>query len=237
MNEYNFNNETIQQTRAHEIANAFMTQVYVWMCFGLAVTGGIAWYTANSEVLISTLFGNGRTLFYIIVAIQFGIIIYFGNKVASLSPTVASGLLVVYAALNGIILAPIFIIYAHESIASIFFVTAGTFGAMSLYGYTTKRDLSSLRGFLMMGLIGLLIASFVNLWLESVATMWVISYVAVFVFVLLTAYDTQKIKRMAYELDQNENLRSSMAVLGALSIYIDFVAIFIHLLILFGKRR
>jgi FtsH-binding integral membrane protein len=207
------------------------------MCFGLAVTGGLAWYVANSAGLISTLYGGGMAPFIVIVIIQVGIVFYLSAKVTSLSPTAASGLFVVYAALNGVILAPIFMIYTHESIASTFFVTAGTFGAMSLYGYTTKRDLSSLRGFLLMGLIGIIIASLVNIWLRSEATMWVITYIGIFVFILLTAYDTQKIKRMAYELDQNENLRANVAVLGALMIYLDFVNLFIYLLRIFGIRR
>jgi FtsH-binding integral membrane protein len=207
------------------------------MCFGLAVTGGLAWYTANSAGLIRTLLSGGMALFFVIVIIQVGIVFYLSTRVASLSPTAASGLFVLYAALNGVILAPLFIVYTHESIASTFFVTAGTFGAMSLYGYTTKRDLSSLRGFLLMGLIGIILASLVNIWLRSEATMWVITYIGIFVFILLTAYDTQKIKQMAYELDQNEDLRANVAVLGALRIYLDFVNLFIYLLRIFGKRR
>ena len=229
--------ETIHETRAHEIANSFMAQVYVWMSFGLAVTGGLAWYTANSEGLIRALFGSGMAPFIIIVVVQLGIVFYLGAKVTTLSPTVTSGLFVLYAALNGVILAPIFIVYTSESIASTFFVTAGTFGAMSLYGYTTKRDLSNLHSFLMMGLFGIIIASLVNIWLKSELTMWVITYIAIVVFVLLTAYDTQKIKKLAYELDQNEDFRSSVAVLGALSLYLDFVILFIHLLRIFGKQK
>ncbi|MCL1875630.1 MAG: Bax inhibitor-1/YccA family protein [Synergistaceae bacterium] len=238
MANFNFNSaETIQETRAHEIANSFMAQVYVWMSFGLAVTGGLAWYAANSEGLLRLLFGSGTAPFIIIVVVQLGIVFYLSARVHTLSPTAASGLFVLYAALNGVILAPVFFIYTSESIASTFFVTAGTFGAMSLYGYTTKRDLSNLSGFLMMGLIGLILASVVNIWLKSEVTMWVITYIAIIVFVLLTAYDTQKIKKMAYELDQNEDLRSSVAVLGALSLYLDFVVLFIHLLRILGKQK
>jgi FtsH-binding integral membrane protein len=234
---FNFNGETVQETRAHEIAHSFMSQVYVWMCFGLAVTGGLAWYTANSEAFIRALFGSGMTVFWVIVIAQLGIVFYLSARVTKLSPTVASGLFVLYAALNGVIFAPLFMVYTSESIASTFFVTAGTFGAMSLYGYTTKRDLSNLRSFLMMGLIGIIIATIANIWLRNQTVMWVVTYIAVIVFVLLTAYDTQKIKRMAYELDQNEDLRSSVAILGALSLYLDFVNLFIHLLRIFGRQR
>jgi FtsH-binding integral membrane protein len=135
------------------------------------VTGGLAWYAANSAWFIETLFGGGMVPLIIIVVIQVGIVFYLSARVASLNPSIASGLYVLYAALNGVILAPLFIVYTSESIASTFFVTAGTFGAMSLYGYTTKRDLSSLRGFLLMGLVGIIIASLVNIWLRSEATM------------------------------------------------------------------
>jgi len=237
MREFNFNNtETIQEVRVHEVAHTFMTQVYVWMCFGLAVTGGLALFTASSERLFMMLFGRGMVPFFIMAAIQLGIVFYVSSRITKLSPTVASALFVLYAALNGLILAPIFLVYTSGSIASTFFVTAGTFGAMSLYGYTTKKDLSGLGSFLMMGLIGIIIATIVNLFLRNETTMWVITYIGVIVFVLLTAYDTQKIKQMAYELDQNEDLRSSVAVLGALKLYIDFVMIFIYLLRIFGSR-
>jgi FtsH-binding integral membrane protein len=238
MKDYNFTNtETIQETRAHEIANSFMAKVYVCMSFGLAVTGGLAWYTANSIGLIRMLFGSGMAPFVAIVIIQFGIVFYLSSRVATLNPTAASGLFVLYAALNGLIIAPIFIIYTSESIASTFFITAGTFGAMSLYGFTTKRDLSGLGSFLMMGLIGIIIATIANIWLKNESVMWVVNYIAIFVFVLLTAYDTQKIKRMAYELEQNEDLRSSVAILGALSLYLDFINLFIRLLIIIGNRK
>ena len=238
MADFKFNSaETLQETRAHEIAHSFMSQVYVWMSFGLAVTGGLAWYAVNSPGLLRTLFGGGMAPFFIIVVIQLGIVFYLSSRVMKLSPTVASGLFVLYAALNGVIFAPLFMIYTSESIASTFFVTAGTFGAMSLYGYTTKRDLSNLRGFLMMGLIGIIIATLANIWLRNQTVMWVVTYIAVIVFVLLTAYDTQRIKRMAYELDQNEDLRSSVAVLGALSLYLNFINLFIHLLRIFGRER
>jgi len=237
MREFNFNNtETIQEVRVHEVAHTFMTQVYVWMCFGLAVTGGLALFTARSERLIMMLFGSGMVPFIIIAVIQLGIVFYVSSRITSLSPTAASALFVLYAALNGVILAPLFIVYTSGSIASTFFVTAGTFGAMSLYGYTTKKDLSGLGSFLIMGLIGLILATIVNIILKNETAMWVITYIGLMIFVLLTAYDTQKIRQMAYELDQNEDVRSSVAVLGALRLYIDFVMIFIYLLRIFGSR-
>ena len=238
MNNFNYSNtETIQDIRANEIARSFLGQVYLCMSFGLAVTGGLAWYTANSAGLLRMLFGGGMAPFIIIVIAQIGIVIYLSSRITTLSPTTASSFFVLYAALNGLIFAPLFLVYTSESIASTFFVTAGTFGAMSLYGYTTKRDLSGLGSLLLMGLIGVILATLVNIWLRSQAMMWAVTYIAIIVFVLLTAYDTQRIKQMAYELDQNDDLRASVAVLGALRLYLDFVNLFIYLLRIFGRQK
>ena len=229
--------DSIHASRVEIAVSEFMTQVYVWMGFGLAITGGLSWYTINSKPFMNMLFGHGMGPFWVLAIVQLGIVFFLSAKVASLSPTVASGLFVLYAALNGILLAPLFMVYTQQSVASAFFVTAGTFGAMSLYGYTTKRDLSSWGSFLMMGLIGIIIASIVNMWMRNEMMMWVISYIAVFVFVGLTAYDTQKIKNLARNLGKDEDLRSSMAILGALTLYLDFVNLFIHILRIMGKRR
>lgn len=229
--------DSINESRMEIAVAEFMTQVYVWMGFGLAVTGGLSWYVVNSRPLMQMLLGNGMAPFWVLTIVQLGIVFFLSAKVASLNPTVASGLFVLYAALNGLLLAPIFMIYTDESIATAFFITGGTFGAMSLYGYTTKRDLSNLGSFLMMGLVGIIIASIVNMWMQSEKMMWVISYIAVFVFVGLTAYDTQKIKALARDLGKDEDLRANMAVIGALKLYLDFVNLFLYILRILGKRR
>ena len=229
--------DSISASRAEIAVSEFMTQVYVWMAFGLAVTGGLSWYTANSEPFMNMLFGHGMTTFWVLFFVQLGIVFFLSAKAATLNPTVASGLFVLYAALNGMLLAPMFMVYTDQSIASAFFITAGTFGAMSVYGYTTKRDLSGWGSFLMMGLIGVIIASVVNIWMRNEMMMWVISYITVFVFVGLTAYDTQKLKNIARNLGKDENLRSNIAILGALTLYLDFINLFITILRITGKRR
>lgn len=233
----NYGVDSIQQTRAEELARSFMGHVYTWMCFGLAMTGGVSWYVCNSEAWMMRLFGDGMGIFFGLVIAELALVVYLSARITKLSPTAASALFALYAALNGVTLAPIFLVYTSESIASTFFITAGTFGAMSMYGYATKRDLSGVGSFAMMGLIGVIIASVVNIFLRSPMVVWVTSVIAVLVFVLLTAYDTQKIKQMAYGLAEDDNVRGSVAVLGALSLYLDFVNLFIHLLMLFGKKK
>ena len=229
--------DSISTSRAEIAVSEFMTQVYVWMAFGLSVTGGLSWYTANSKPFMNMLFGHGMTTFWVLAIVQIGIVFFLSAKAATLNPTVASGLFVLYAALNGMLLAPMFMVYTDQSIASAFFITAGTFGAMSVYGYTTKRDLSGWGSFLRMGLIGIIIASVVNIWMRSEMMMWVTSYIAVFVFVGLTAYDTQKLKTIARNLGKDEDVRGSMAILGALILYLDFVNLFIYILRITGRRR
>ncbi|MBF4901004.1 Bax inhibitor-1/YccA family protein, partial [Cronobacter sakazakii] len=155
-----------------------------------------------------------------------------------LSPAVATALFMLYSALTGLTLSSIFLVYTYASIASTFVVTAGMFGVMSLYGYTTKRDLSGWGNILFMALIGLIIASLVNFWLKSTALMWAVTYIGVIVFVGLTAYDTQKLKALGEQIDVNDhgNLRK-YSILGALTLYLDFINLFLMLLRIFGNRR
>ena len=229
--------ESIQATKTRELVATFMTQVYVWMSFGLVVTGGIAWYVASSEVIMETLKNNGIALLLLIVA-QFGLVLYLSARAATLSPAVASGFFVLYAALTGITLAPIFLLYTSESIASAFLVTGGMFGGMSLYGRVTKRDLSGMGSLMVMALWGIIIASVVNWFLRSDSLMWALTYISVVVFVGLTAYNTQRIKNMALQLDSgNEDLRGSMAVVGALILYLNFLNLFLSILRIMGRRR
>ncbi|QDR79558.1 Bax inhibitor-1/YccA family protein [Sporomusa termitida] len=217
------------------LAQSFFMQVYSWMAAGLLATGVLAYYTAHSPFLLSLIFGNKLVFFGLIVA-NLGIVFGLSRSIQSLSATAASFLFFLYSALNGLTLASIFLVYTNESIATVFFITAGTFGATAAYGYTTKADLSKWGSILFMALIGLIIASVVNMFLQSPAMMWVLTYAGVLIFVGLTAYDTQRLKQMAYSLDDEETV-GKFAVLGALTLYLDFINLFLYLLRIFGKRR
>lgn len=169
---------------------------------------------------------------------QLGLVFVLSGMVQKLSAAAATSLFMLYSALTGLTLASIFIVYTYSSIASTFVVTAGMFGAMSLYGYTTKRDLSGIGSMMFMGLIGIILASLVNIWLKSPALTWVITYAGVIIFVGLTAYDTQKLKAMGEQLnpEDKDNFRK-YSILGALTLYLDFINLFLMLLRIFGNRR
>jgi uncharacterized protein len=217
------------------IRNGVMSQVYAWMTAGLLVTGAVALFVANSVVLTSMIFGN-PLLFFGLFILQIVAVIGLSAGINKLSPAAATAIFMGYAALNGLTFSAIFLAYTSASIASTFFVTAGTFGAMSLYGYTTKRDLTGVGNFAIMALIGLLIASIVNLFLRSEALYWILTYAGVLIFVALTAWDTQKIKKMAANVS-DETSAGRIAVLGALTLYLDFINLFIFLLRILGVRR
>jgi len=173
---------------------------------------------------------------WLVMLAPLGIVIYMSFGIRKMSASKAQGAFWIFAALMGASLASIFIFYTQMSIARVFFITAGTFGAMSIYGYTTKRDLTKLGSFLMMGLIGIIIASIVNMFMQSTMMHYVISVLGVLIFVGLTAYDTQKIKNMYLVSDSGE-IMGKKAVMGALTLYLDFINLFIMLLRLFGQRR
>lgn len=217
------------------LVQSFFMQVYGWMTSGLLATGILAYYTASSPFLLSLIFGN-KLVFYGLILANLGIVFGLSRSVRSLSATAASFLFFLYAALNGLTLASIFLLYTHESVAAVFFITAGTFGATAAYGYATKTDLSKWGSILFMALIGLIIASLVNMFLQSPAMMWALTYAGVLIFVGLTAYDTQRLKQMAYSLDDEETV-GRFAVLGALTLYLDFINLFLYLLRIFGRRR
>jgi uncharacterized protein len=214
---------------------AVMTQVYAWMTAGLLVTGAIAMFVASVPALVGAIFGSPFIFFGLIIA-QLAMVWFLSAKVMSLSPAAATGLFLGYAALNGLVLSMIFLAYTTASIASTFFVTAGTFGAMSAYGYLTKRDLSGMGGFLFMALIGIILASVVNLFWANSTLYWIITYAGVLIFVLLTAYDTQKIKRMTEQVRDEQGERR-VAIYGALTLYLDFINLFLFLLRILGNRR
>ena len=230
--------ETVIKTRAEVLVSDYVRSVYNWMGIGLAITGFVAYYVSTSEALIRLVFGNPLLLIVLFIA-EFGLVFSIAGMVNRMSAGTATALFVIYSGLNGVTLSTIFLVYAQSSIVSTFFVCAATFIACSLYGWATKKDLTSLGGFMVMGLIGIIIASLVNLFIKSSGLSVIISYIGVFVFIGLTAYDTQKIKNMA--MTQPANLDGAVirkgAILGALSLYLDFINLFLMLLSILGQRR
>ncbi|WP_338877213.1 Bax inhibitor-1/YccA family protein [Spirosoma sp. SC4-14] len=213
-----------------------MTQVYGWMSVALLVTAAVSIWVASSTAVLEIIFGN-RIVFYGLLIGEFLMVVSLSAAIQRLSARMATILFMAYAVMNGLTLASIFLLYTGGSIASTFFVTAGTFGAMSAYGYYTKRDLTSLGGFLLMALIGLIIASLVNLFWQNETLYWVSTYAGVLIFVGLTAYDTQKIKEMNIIGNAGTDEDRKEAIMGALRLYLDFINMFLYLLRLFGRRR
>lgn len=235
MDQYPRNGSIVE--RANSGIQAYMAQVYGWMTCGLLLTAFVAWYAANSFAIMNFIFSSRMTFIGLII-LQLGLVFVISGMINRLSGTLATGLFMLYSALTGLTLSSIFIAYTQSSIASTFLITAGMFGAMSFYGYTTKRDLGGLGSMLFMALIGILLASLVNFWLKSPALMWAITYIGVLVFVGLTAYDTQKLKAMGEQLnaDDKDNFRK-YSIQGALTLYLDFINLFLMLLRIFGNRR
>nr|WP_236709677.1 Bax inhibitor-1/YccA family protein [Elizabethkingia ursingii] len=213
-----------------------MSKVYGWMSLALVVTGLIAYLVAGSETLITAIIAN-KLLFYGLIIAEFGLVIWLSARITKMSTTTAIAAFMGYAVLNGLTLSLIFLIYTFSSIALTFFVTAGTFAVMSVYGYVTKTDLTKIGKIMMMLLVGIIIASLVNLFLKSPMIYWITTYVGVAVFVGLIAYDTQKIKNYFLELNGDESLMGRMAIMGALTLYLDFINLFLFLLRLFGGGR
>ncbi|MBV4367656.1 Bax inhibitor-1/YccA family protein [Erwinia phyllosphaerae] len=216
---------------------AYMAQVYGWMTCGLLLTAFVSWYAARTPAVMELVFSSRMTFFGLII-VQLGLVFVLSGMVHKLSGAVATGLFMLYSALTGLTMASIFLVYTYSSIASTFVVTGGMFGVMSFWGYTTKRDLSRMGSMLFMALIGIVLASVVNYWLKSTALMWAVTYIGVLVFVGLTAYDTQKLKNIGESIDtrDKENLRR-YSIMGALTLYLDFINLFLMLLRIFGNRR
>ena len=214
----------------------FMVRVYNWMTTGLGITGLVAYSVADTPVLTDAIFGNPIIPIVLIIA-QIGLVFWLASRVMQMSAQQATGIFVLYAALTGVTFSVIFLTYTASSITSTFLVTAGTFGAMSFYGYTTKKDLTSWGSFLFMGLVGIIIASVVNIFLQSSAMYWVITYAGVLIFVGLTAYDTQKIKEMNILGNEGTEEDTKEAIRGALTLYLDFINLFLMLLRIMGDRR
>ena len=214
----------------------FMVRVYNWMTAGLAITGFMAFYVSNNETIMSIIFGNPIMPIVLMIA-QIGLVFWLASRVMQMSVSQATGVFMLYAGLTGVTFSFIFVVYTSVSITSTFLVTAGTFGAMSLYGYTTKKDLTSWGSFLFMGLIGIIIASVVNMFMQSTMMHMIITYAGVLIFVGLTAYDTQKIKEMNILGNEGTDEDTKEAIRGALTLYLDFINLFLMLLRLMGDRR
>ena len=217
-----------------ERVSSFLGKVYSWMFLGLLITAGTAWGIASSPLLIRTLVLN-RLLFWVLVFAQLGVVFYLSARVDKLAPTTAAGLFMLYSALVGVTSSVILLLYTGSSIVSTFVVTAGMFGATAVFGTVTKRSLAGLGHFMFMGLIGLILASVVGIFWQNDALQFVISVVGVLVFTGLTAWDAQRLKQMAVALPDGQ--LSSYAVVGALSLYLDFINLFFFLLRFTGNRR
>jgi FtsH-binding integral membrane protein len=213
----------------------YMVKVYQYMSVALAISGLVAFMVASSPTLMQAIFGT--PLAFVVMLAPLGFVIFFSVKLNSISAEKAKSFLWIYSGLMGLSLSTIFAVYTGTSITRVFLITASTFGAMSIYGYTTKKDLTSLGSFLIMGLIGIMIASLINIFLKSSALDFAVSFLGVFIFIGLTAYDTQRIKQTYYHFAGNAEAVNKMAVMGALNLYMDFINLFIMLLRFFGERK
>lgn len=231
------NYQVSSRERELEMSTTFATlmrKVYLWMTLALVITGFTAYAVATRNALTELVWSNSSVMWILLIA-ELALVIGISSAINKLSLTVATLLFVLYSVINGAVLSSIFFVYTEGSIATAFFVAAATFGAMSLYGYFTKADLSSWGKILIMALIGLIIASIVAIFVPGINA--IVSYVGVLIFVGLTAYDTQKIKQMCLQApDAGENMQK-YALLGALSLYLDFVNLFLYLLRIFGRRE
>lgn len=215
---------------------ALMRKVYTWMALALVITGVTAYGVAHSPAMMQLIYGNSFVMWGLIIA-ELAIVFIVSGMINRLSLTTATLLFVLYSVVNGATLSVIFLGYSQSVIAKTFFVTAGMFGVMSFYGYVTKQDLSSIGKILFMALIGLIISTIVNLFVRSSMFDMILSYVGVVIFVGLTAWDTQKIKQMLLMADGMDESVQKIALMGALSLYLDFINLFLYLLRIFGGNR
>jgi len=232
---------SVEGTREREwaVSEAFpklMRKVYVWMTLALVITGFTAYSVATSPNLLTAIYSNQAIMWGLIIG-EFALVIGITAAINKLSLTMATLLFVLFSVVNGVTLSSIFVIYTMTSIAKVFFITAATFGVMAFIGYTTKTDLTSIGKILLMALIGVIIATIVNIFLKSSMLELICSYVGVAIFVGLTAYDSQKIKEMLMTQYDMSEAAQKIALLGALSLYLDFINLFLYLLRLFGSRN
>jgi FtsH-binding integral membrane protein len=234
MNPYNPYAQPMTGGQVRADSSAFLRKVYAYMAGGLFATAVTATLVASSETAVTMILGN-KLVFYGLLLGEVGMVVAFSALINRISTAAAAALFLTYSVVNGLTMSILFMVYTASSIGSTFFVTAGTFGALSAYGYATKRDLSGVGSFAMMGLIGLIIASIVNLFLHSTMIYWLTTFAGVIVFTLLTAYDTQKLKNIAASASPDQ--QGKLAVHGALTLYLDFINLFLMLLRLLGRRR
>lgn len=236
-NELNF--QGLSAERQWDVSTAFpvlMRKVYVWMTLALVITGLTAYGVATSPGILQAIYTN-QILFWGLIIAEFALVIGVSAAINRLSLSMATLMFILYSVINGALMSYIFLAYTASSVATVFFITAGTFAVMAFIGYTTKTDLTSMGKILMMALIGLIIATIVNLFVKSSGFTLILSYVGVLIFVGLTAYDSQKIKEMLMQAPDAGEGAQKLALLGALSLYLDFINLFIYLLRIFGKRE
>lgn len=233
---FNYQSVATSEEKAAVAFPALMRKIYVWMSMALVITGLTAWIVAHNASLLNLIYGNSAVIWILFIA-EIGLVIGLSAAIHKLSLPVATLMFVIYSILNGAVFSSIFLVYTMSSIATVFFITAGTFAAMSVFGYVTKKDLTSMGKFLMMAVIGLIIATVVNLFMKSSGMSMIISYAGVLIFVGLTAYDTQKIKNMCLQAPDTGETMQKLALLGALSLYLDFINLFIYLLRILGNRE
>ena len=223
-------------SRAEESQRNFLSQVYLWMAMGLGLTGFVAWIMAGNPSVVVGLM-RSPFLFMMLAIVQIGIVFWLSASIMNISVSTATMGFSIYATLNGVLFSSLFLVYTAGSIASTFFVTAGTFAAVSVYGYATKRDLTSIGSFCFMALIGIILASIVNWFLKSLMMYWLITYAGIAIFIGLTAYDTQQLKRIHESGSASGAILQKLSLLGALKLYLDFINLFIMLLRVMGRRR
>ena len=222
---------------ARYAVTAILKNVYLWMTLALTISGLTAMVVAGNAELVARIFATRGTLLILFLA-QFGLIWAISSRIGTMSFVTATLLFLLYSVITGVTLSSIFLVFTMESLASVFFITAGTFAVVSIYGFVTKKDLSTWGSYLLMGLIGVIIASIVNWFLASEVMYWIVSYVGVAIFVGLTAYDTQKIKVLANQCYMEDSeTQNKVALMGAITLYLDFINLFLYILRIFGKRK
>ncbi len=214
----------------------FVTKVFWWMFIALLTTAGVSYYVVSNQQLLATIITN-HILFIGLIIAELGLVLILSAAINRLSAMVATGMFFLYSALTGLTLSVVFIAYTAESLFTTFLITAGTFGAMAIYGYMTRKDLTSIGNICFMGLIGIIIASVVNFFFRSTLLHTAVTYIGVLIFVGLTAYDAQKIKKMGPQLKEGSEEEQKGAIMGALALYLDFINLFLLLLRIFGRRR
>ena len=232
---YQIKTETLEQDIA-KVQQAFLTKVYSWMSIALLVTAGFSYFTLTNEVLLELILST-RWGIWVLLFAEIGLVVYLTARIETMKAETSILLFLLYSTLNGITLAPIFLIYTGESVMNTFIICSGMFGAMSLYGYVTKKNLDGVGSYLGMGLVGIIIASIINMFIASEALNMTIAIVGVIIFTGLTAYNTQKMKAMSYVMMEDGSVAQKGAIMGALVLYLNFINLFLMLLRIMGDRR